>query len=330
MESSNQNHTQVAQEKLAQVLNLLGANGAWWYALYETNKDETNMLDLLRVDSITLSRIYEVCGFTFAVKGAPKAKFNKIMFDSFKTNHDLDVEVERTVRSSYFRIGSFRSDTGVFSMQGQKKMGLLQPRIGTAMRRQIDKLIVDMVAFIGGEPDTATNQPPTVLFASPLARQKPPAVTPAAQPRPKEDPALRNFTTFLHDRLIVKLLVVGKNNEELQWQETLTVESAIETIDSLQRELKALKAAKLAKILNSKPLSVDNEGKYVVLREYGIPLNDNAIQAIIQDIHTLNNDLTDGSDLFSVHSNNDKNRKLLSGGAYESFPACQQSARARV
>jgi hypothetical protein len=102
MESSNQNHTQVAQEKLAQVLNLLGANGAWWYALYETNKDETNMLDLLGVDSITLSRIYEVCGFTFAVKGAPKAKFNKSKFDAFKTNHDLNIEVEMTVRSYYF------------------------------------------------------------------------------------------------------------------------------------------------------------------------------------------------------------------------------------
>jgi Fe-S oxidoreductase len=125
MESLNQNRTHVAQEKFAQVLNLLGANGAWWYGLYKTNKDETNMLDLLGVDSITLSRIYEVCGFTYAVKGARKVRFNKGMFDAFKINHNLDIEVEMTVRSYYFRIGSFRSETGVFSMQGQKKMGIL-------------------------------------------------------------------------------------------------------------------------------------------------------------------------------------------------------------
>ncbi len=88
------------------------------------------------------------------------------------------------------------------------------------------------------------------------------------------------------------------------------LQTLCECIDGMQQELTALKAAKLAKILKSYPRAIKNKGKYVVLCEYGIPLNDHAIQAKIRDIHMLNNDVTDGSNLFSVCSNNDKNRKL--------------------
>ena len=130
----------------------------------------------------------------------------------------------------------------------------------------------------------------------------------SAPPKPKDDPALQNIKDIVHRRLIVKLF----SADAIKWNDDLTFESLHECIDGMQRELQALKAAKLAKILNSTPLAIENEGKYGVLREYGIPLNDHTIQAIIRDLHTLNNDLTDGSDLFSVQSNNDKNRKLLS------------------
>jgi hypothetical protein len=88
------------------------------------------------------------------------------------------------------------------------KHGLTKPRIDTATRRQIYKLIAELNATIGATTDTTINQAPSDLFASPLARRRPPAVTPAvmtAPTKPKEDPALRNL-----NRLIVKLLVDGK------------------------------------------------------------------------------------------------------------------------
>ncbi len=85
--------------------------------------------------------------------------------------------------------------------------------------------------MIGGGPTTVINHAPCDLFASPLARQKPPAVTPTAitaHPNPRKTLPSANLKAFIYNRLIVILLVGGKGNTEYQWQETLSVESSLD------------------------------------------------------------------------------------------------------
>ena len=93
----------------------------------------------------------------------------------------------------------------------------------------------------------------------------------------------------------------------------MTIEAICETIEGLQRHLQGMRATKVAKLLASKPINVVDGEKYKVLSEFGIPLNFDKIQALLQDINKLNDDLPDGHDVLSIPSFSDRySRKLLS------------------
>jgi hypothetical protein len=96
---------------------------------------------------------------------------------------------------------------------------------------------------------------------------------------PNEDPSKCMMKTLIHHRLIVVLFQEGS----MQWKENLTANSIAECIDSIHREIQSQKAVKIASILNSKPLPVENPEKYKVLHQYGIPLDDLRIGSLMQN-----------------------------------------------
>ena len=210
-----ESHRKIVEDKMAKTIKLLADHGAWWYSLFGDGDDDSSLCNLLKVDYSTLLMIYKHCGWLLAYSVGNKPRFNELGFVTFKTNHEIELETDKYYKTRYVCIGSFRKSASKFSCKNQMKQGLAKPRIGTAMRRQIDKLIVDVKGLIGGRPDNAaTNQATSNFFSSPPpARLLPPPVSPAtASPSTlKEVPALRNLKAFLHSQLVVKLFVDGES-----------------------------------------------------------------------------------------------------------------------
>jgi hypothetical protein len=88
-----------------------------------------------------------------------------------------------------------------------------------------------------------------------------------------------------------------------------------------------MKHRKVAEILNSKLIVVLNPEKYKVLCEFGIPLYDTKITALLGDIHTLNSDLPSDCDIFNIPSWNNRERKVLSITRSESLERFEANAR---
>jgi hypothetical protein len=101
----------------------------------------------------------------------------------------------------------------------------------------------------------------------------------------------------------------------------------VKCIDSVYREVQTQKATKIASILNSKSLPVENPEKYQVLRQYGVPLDDLRIAGLIKDLHTLNTDLPAEIDIFSLGSWNNRERKILSVPRSESLSRFEANMR---
>jgi hypothetical protein len=174
----------VVEEKIAATIKLLDNHGAWWYSLFGDEDDDSSLCNLLKVDYSTLLKIYGHCGLLRTLSVGNQPAFNKLGLSTFKTNHNIDLEYDTFNKRHFVRIGSFSKSTGKFLCKSQLKQGLLtKPRIGTALRRQILKLVVDIKGLIGGGPDDAAiNQATSNLLSSPPARLLPPPATPATAP----------------------------------------------------------------------------------------------------------------------------------------------------
>jgi hypothetical protein len=115
----------------------------------------------------------------------------------------LGIEVDRYRKSFFLRIGSFSQKHGKFTVKVQLKAKDFQvPRVGAAMRRNLDKLIVAFKEIVDSSKLTISKAP-SDLFLSPLMARslRPPAVTPAtttSPPKKKEDPELQNLKSFVH------------------------------------------------------------------------------------------------------------------------------------
>ena len=70
---------------------------------------------------------------------------------------------------------------------------------------------------------------------------------------PPDEPGLASLKTLIHNQLIVKWLANhGMNN--IDWNHDLTVDSIVQSINELHRELHCMHHEWVAKLLNSKPL----------------------------------------------------------------------------
>jgi hypothetical protein len=115
----------------------------------------------------------------------------------------LGIEVDRYRKSFFLRIGLFSQKHGKLTVKVLLKAKDLQvPRVGAAMRRNLDKLIVAFKEIVDSSKLTISKAP-SDLFLSPLMARslRPPAVTPAtttSPPKKKEDPELQNLKSFVH------------------------------------------------------------------------------------------------------------------------------------
>jgi len=142
MESSIKN---CAQEIVAHALRSIAANGAWWYTTYGDRDNESSIAHLLGVDYTTLLKIYHCCGWSHAYSSSNnQPRFLQKGFDFFCSTHNLAIESDKFNRNFYIRIGSFSKAQGKFTCKMQTKQGIVKPRIGSAMRRNLDKLIVEL------------------------------------------------------------------------------------------------------------------------------------------------------------------------------------------
>ena len=119
----------------------------------------------------------------------------------------------------------------------QVKNAFSKPRIGAAVRRNLDKFMVTLIV----ESSPAINQ--TVSIAKTTESIAP---SPVSLPKePPDEPGLASFKTFIHDQLIVKWLAkhCGKN---IECKHDITVDSLIKSINELHRELHCMRHERVA------------------------------------------------------------------------------------
>jgi hypothetical protein len=135
----------------------------------------------------------------------------------------------------------------------QVKNAFSKPRIGAAVRRNLDKFMVTLIV----DSSPAINQ--TVSIAETTESIAP---SPVSLPKePPDEPGLASLKTLIHNQLIVKWLAKhGVNN--IKGNYDLTVDSMLQSINDLHRELHCMHHEWVAKLCNSKPLPVDAE-KYI-------------------------------------------------------------------
>ena len=292
------------RKNLAQALKLLDNLGAWWYNLFGDHSDDTSLACLLGVDCDCLVKVFNHCGWSYDyfVEGKNQQRFTQQGFDSFRTYNNLNLETDKNKKTYYIKVGSF-GGAGKFSCKQQAKQGITKPRISSSRRRQLDMLVVDMVASVTSSTISKPSPvpPTTTTYVE--------AETAPQSSQPSSDPALTSLQSFIHDRLIVKWLAID-GKQDIPWNKNLTVSSIMEALDSLNSELRTMQSNKVAKLINSQPLPVVKE-KYKVLGEFHIPLDESKIQALLRDLQLLKNDCPAHA-LFDVPSWNDSSQKLLS------------------
>ena len=153
-------------------------------------------------------------------------------------------------------------------------------------------------------------------------------ITPGPKSPPKPaNPALDNILMFVNERLISRLFDTSALQQALPWREELTVESILSAIEDSHQEIQVKKHRKVAEMLNSKLIVVSNPEKYKVLCEFGIPLYDTKITALLRDLHTLNNDLPSDCDIFIIPSWNNRERNVLAITRSESLERFEANDR---